>query len=618
MRRSAITSLACRACRQSALQALVPEQAYRRSILTIPSLLPSRTPLGRRTLTTTRPLALEAVNEVVPDNETDEAVEAVEADLTDSSPNAPWYLEVDPPRHAPSMHHSDLPKVPEGAPSLLTPTLQYVFEDMGLDEIALLDLRELDPPAALGPNLIMIFGTARSERHLHISSGRLVRWLKRNHKVNAKADGLIGPGELRTKLRRLRKKAKMMGTNTAIVPGGDNGISTGWVCVNFSISGTGEGEVVSFDESGRFAGFGSDRNGTTIVIQCLTDSRRNDLDLETLWKGLLGRSFQLSRKIQGRPLMNAPDLNTLLQSKVQLPTNAAALQWQALQRASEQRRGFSTTTRRLQPASPRLNAKATPQTDGINVEQVTPTSPKPPIGETLDALQQSIQSLQLAGRPLTGRNLYALLTSVLQAQPWSEDTARQRINLMDQLLLTAEERGMGLWTTDMLVFLIGAITKSPALCPELLRARKNLEFVLTEMDKPLSTEQVHHLMTSYAQRSDWDCFWNSFRSVARFAQRRDEQLYELAYRAMADTNDRRMCTEALRWVYEEMLKEDPAIIPVGNVYESLKACIRVADPNAEEAFRFALVNDSTEKGPARREFVKILREIEVIRQLASG
>ena len=168
---------------------------------------------------------------------------------------------------------------------------------MGLDDISMLDLRELDPPAALGPNLIMLFATARSERHLHVSAGRFVRWLRRNYKVNARADGLIGPGELKTKLRRLRKKAKLMGTNASILPGGDNGISTGWVCVNFGTNDGNAGEAETFDEGGRFSGFGTPQNSTTIVVQCMTESRRDDLDLAALWQGVLKKSLEQAKEV---------------------------------------------------------------------------------------------------------------------------------------------------------------------------------------------------------------------------------------------------------------------------------------------------------------------------------
>ncbi|KAG6251716.1 ATPase synthesis protein 25 mitochondrial [Claviceps purpurea] len=263
----------------------------------------------------------------------------------------PWFLEVEAPSHPPSLHTPKLPEAPAGSPALITPMIKYIFEDMGLDEIALLDLRDLDPPAALGPNLIMLFATARSERHLHVCSGRFVRWLGRNYKVNAKADGLIGAGELKTKLRRLRKKAKLMGTNTMMVPDGDNGISTGWVCVNFSTSDEPADETASFDDSGRLSGFGTVSTGTTVVVQCMTESRRSQLDLIPLWRGILKRNLEANMKIRGQGFQDPKDLEALVSSKFQLPEEpeieGAAAQWANLQQASaQQHRYFSTSARR--------------------------------------------------------------------------------------------------------------------------------------------------------------------------------------------------------------------------------------------------------------------------------
>lgn len=170
----------------------------------------------------------------------------------------------------------------------MEPLVKHVSEDLGLDDLTLLDLRELDPPPALGPDLIMLFGTARSERHLHVSADRLVRWL-RGYGISAKADGLLGRNELKTRLRRQARKAKLLG-NAGVTRGGDDGISTGWICVNLGTIGGSDTETVILDEKGRPTGFGVSQMGTTVVIQFMTSSRRAELDLETLWLGKLRRS----------------------------------------------------------------------------------------------------------------------------------------------------------------------------------------------------------------------------------------------------------------------------------------------------------------------------------------
>ncbi|KAK0641319.1 hypothetical protein B0T16DRAFT_419645 [Cercophora newfieldiana] len=205
----------------------------------------------------------------------------------------PWYLEVEPPIHPTLVHQAPpLPDVPEGAPKMTEPLVKYVSEEMGLDNLTLLDLREMDPPPALGPDLIMLFGTARSERHLHVSADRLVRWL-RGRGITAKADGLLGRNELKTKLRRQARKAKMLGSSTG-VRGDDDGISTGWICVNIGTIGSSEKESQIVNESGESVGFGVPQTGATLIVQIMTESRREELELEKLWEGQLRRG--LARK----------------------------------------------------------------------------------------------------------------------------------------------------------------------------------------------------------------------------------------------------------------------------------------------------------------------------------
>ena len=202
--------------------------------------------------------------------------------------DVPWYLQVEPPRHVAHLEPPPLPEVPPGSPDVIGFLLEYVSEELGLDQLSLLDLRKLDPPPALGPKLFMLFGTARSERHLHVSAGRLVRWLKFNHHIHAYADGLLGPNERKKKLKRNAKRAKLLGTMG--VDEADDGIKTGWICVNLGTVGRGSGESAITGEDGRVAGFGVVQTGFTIVVQVMTEARRAEMDLENLWIKALKRS----------------------------------------------------------------------------------------------------------------------------------------------------------------------------------------------------------------------------------------------------------------------------------------------------------------------------------------
>ncbi|RSL71550.1 ATPase synthesis protein 25, mitochondrial [Fusarium duplospermum] len=605
--RPVAAALSCRQCQSAILRAVVSRPTAS-SLRTLPQRQARQLPiLTKRFFSeekTIEPKA-ERVAEVLttPENvpETNDKAE---------SDDVPWFLEVEPPRHPESQHKVELPKVPENAPEVVGPMIKYIFEDMGLDDISLLDLRDLDPPAALGPNLIMLFGTARSERHLHISSGRFVRWLKKNYDIAARADGLIGPGELRTKLRRLRKKAKLMGTNTAIIPGGDNGISTGWVCVHFSSSGDNTNETASFDDTGRFSGFGAPQTGTTVVVQCMTEARRGELDLETLWQGVFKKNLQENKKARGEKFADAEELNKVLASKIQLPTSASALQWQAMQKASQQRRSYSTSARRLSSV-----AQEKPTSDPrVEMAEVA----EEPVIIELAQIRQHIQDIQLIGTPIDQDLLHSLIRGAMMT-PSPNNAAKDRLSLVDQLLLMAEERGMEIWNDDMFVTLIEAGLLSPCYGPEIQRAQKNLEYLMKQKGCRFDGDQVLRLMNAYACRQDWDRFWDAFRMPPRFKMARESKHYELAYRTMALTSSQKMCIAALRWVYPEMMSQDPPIMLVGALYESLKACLMVADPGAVTWLYNQNINRYNHLRPVQRrrlenrEFLKVLREVESIR-----
>ncbi|KAL8712932.1 MAG: hypothetical protein Q9220_002790 [cf. Caloplaca sp. 1 TL-2023] len=222
---------------------------------------------------------------------------APEGDLDvkgDGSEPLPWYLQAQTPRQEPKSlsDRQRLPDLPLNSPPLLQPMLQHISVDLGLDDLSLLDLRDIDPPPALGANLVMIIGTARSEKHLHVSADRFCKWLRSTHKLSPYADGLLGRGELRLKLKRKNRRTRMLNSvGASDTTNTDDGIRTGWVCVNVGVIEDGQG----FDEENlvqndaEYVGFGGEASGAKLVVQMLTEERREDLDLETLWGQALGR-----------------------------------------------------------------------------------------------------------------------------------------------------------------------------------------------------------------------------------------------------------------------------------------------------------------------------------------
>ena len=69
----------------------------------------------------------------------------------------------------------------------------------------------------------------------------------------------------------------------------DDGIRTGWVCVNVGVIA--ETESVSEEAMAAvgFVGFGGQSEGVKLVVQMLTEEKREELDLESLWRGFLRR-----------------------------------------------------------------------------------------------------------------------------------------------------------------------------------------------------------------------------------------------------------------------------------------------------------------------------------------
>ena len=208
---------------------------------------------------------------------------------TDSTP---WYLQVDAPEissaNTAALARQELPPLPENSPPILEALVEHVGVNLGLDSLTMLDLRHLDPPAALGSNLIMLIGTARSEKHLHVSADRLCRWLRTNYKLRPDADGLLGRNELKLRLKRKAKKQRLVGPRHA--DDADDGVRTGWVCVNVGEVPTAPSESKIVEEvQQNYIGFGRRSEGVKIVVQMLVEEKREELELERLWGGIAKR-----------------------------------------------------------------------------------------------------------------------------------------------------------------------------------------------------------------------------------------------------------------------------------------------------------------------------------------
>lgn len=558
-----------------------------------------------------------------------EAVPPKPADATTTDPpsdskqtdDTPWYLQVEPPVHAPLEQTPELPAIPEGSPPVVEPLVHFVYKDMGLDDLNLLDLRALDPPPALGPNLLMLFGTARSERHLHVSSSRLVKWLRNNHRIEASADGLVTPGELRTKLRRLRKKAKLLGTSAAMT-GGDDGITTGWICVNLGTIGLHSEESARYDDDGRLSGFGGPLLGTTIVVQVMTESRRAELNLEELWSKQLRKDEKVEAiRLQSEEREFHRKFGNLL--NISKPRKSSTSSSRSPTRS--QARSFSTSASTAHPLAP-LTPRKKPMAADAARSQPDITPPEPGTQSTLDEASARIRQIQIGGADTTPEETATLLSAIFRSAPRDQDLPATHASLAVSLLQTMHERGLPLLTHDTLVTTIEALLTSGARGPRATQVQTNLEHLLTRaVAAPPPDTALLRLLDAYFRRNDTDRFWRlAWRLLPQRAAPRGPVLYEYVLRRAASTGNAEWCADALRTCVPEMPHEDPPVRPVGAVWDALRACLRVADPGAEElaaATSAAGARDPEDPDLRRRangEFVRMFRQLRAWREQTAG
>ncbi|KAH0565694.1 hypothetical protein GP486_000913 [Trichoglossum hirsutum] len=305
------------------------------------------------------PLAGNDAQDIRGDGQSTKADENDNSRSTSSIDTVPWYLQVETTRRAPQSisDRQQIPDPPVGSPPLLKPLLEHISVDLGLDDLKIIDLRNLDPPPALGSDLIMIIGTARSEKHLHVSADRLCRWLRSDHNLSPFADGLLGRNELKLKLKRKARRSKLLrSVGSSERDGIDDGIRTGWVCVN---AGRVEGSYETHETTtvDGFVGFGTGSRGVRLVVQMLTEEKREELDLESLWGDLLDRKARrdaktrelAERAIVSRATGNHVDMATWEKSKVP-STQTAYSQSPAAGHHALQTRRIHTSARRLTEA----------------------------------------------------------------------------------------------------------------------------------------------------------------------------------------------------------------------------------------------------------------------------
>ncbi|KAI1083451.1 hypothetical protein F5B20DRAFT_527106 [Whalleya microplaca] len=569
-----------------------------------------------------------------------------------SSPSStPWYLQVDPPRHVASIEPPPLPEVPENSPEIIGSLLQYASEEMGLDHLSLLDLRRLDPPPALGPNLFMLFGTARSARHLNVSAGRLVRWLRAKYRIWADADGLLGPNERKTKLRRKAKRAKLLGTMGT--DDADDGISTDWICVNLGTTDRGTQEQAIVAEDGRVAGFGVPQKGSTIVVQIMTESRRAELGLETLWQEALDRPRNLypleetivsdqpasggsrfgdaSRKAslgQARsystervtsrnasepdplfPVTSAAALGKVLTYDAERKHHLLQLLRHRIDQSSrDETRSYlsdelpSTPFRQLLELSLRNLPPYQTWRERLAIQNKARISGLNTPFETVQRLVEEMHVYDITG---THPDFLQLLACIYSSRT---TTLSNRSKLALELLQMRQQRGRPIITNEIIVTIIDAAARANRHDPELPALVTRLQNLLLQAGLPCMEEALlKKLMVAYTRMRRMESFWDTWRIPPRYLRPRSEAMYSHLYKIAAATGSSKFCTQVLRRCFPEMLLENPPIKLTGDVRENLMDCIRIADPTAEVQARNI---SSRSVSIATREFVKLVRYLD--------
>ncbi|KAL8821324.1 MAG: hypothetical protein Q9191_007333 [Dirinaria sp. TL-2023a] len=221
--------------------------------------------------------------------------------VSQSTSKPPWYLQVKIPQRVenPLLERQRLPELPPDPPPLMQALLEHISIELGLDNLSLLDLRHLDAPPALGSRLMMVIGTARSEKHLHVSADRFCRWLRTTHQLTPRADGLLGRGQLRVKLRRRARRTRILSRvgSSDTTSRADEGLRTGWVCINVGIIEDGARHTNDSSKDQGYVGFSDNKEGAMIIVQMLTQEKREELQLEKLWKECIGPQARREEKV---------------------------------------------------------------------------------------------------------------------------------------------------------------------------------------------------------------------------------------------------------------------------------------------------------------------------------
>ncbi|KAJ5940276.1 hypothetical protein N7516_000444 [Penicillium verrucosum] len=554
-----------------------------------------------------------------------------EIHTTTSSQHVPWYLQEEAPiiKERP-LTEAHLPQIPDDSPEMLSSLLEYTYKDLGLDGLKLFDLRGLEIPAALGANVIMIIGTARSVKHLNVSADRLCRWLRSQYKLSPYADGLLGRNELKIKLRRKAKRARAASAAGAMVDEKDDGITTGWICVNAGMVDKGATTTQLSDVG--IEGFGNLDLGTSVVVQIFTEEKRADVDLDGLWEATLAREGRkniresagdISKTSVAPPEAGFPGMGT---SSSTLPGGAAAvasqltptslLQILAELPADSARNELgsgpndrqSTLFLRLFYTNHAARFSAQEKaTFRLKLFSIAVSRQHP--AYTKDALFSTFSNFLRDGYDLPDDLGFDVVSALLTPRTAGVITEKSDTHApeasMELALLVLDRlslRGVPILNMKIFNILYQAVcAPNPApsslneLHPEessssssVVQQTESRKQILSRLSKILAAANVpfdaidaRQLMVTLFQCGDYDGFWRLWRQFPLKGANRTQEDYVQLFKLHAELGEEVRARECLSVGVALMNRESPAIVLQGPIVTAIMHCILVADPTLQ-------------------------------------
>ncbi len=168
--------------------------------------------------------------------------------------DTPWYLREDESSKLDTpIFKTEIPEIPNDAPSNIEPILKFAAEELGLDELKIFDIRNRQDIPASAHIDYMILSTGKSERHIQNAVDELSAFLKKEFKITPFVEGLLKANSIQRQKKRMKRKARK-GTYIDLEYGvGPNS----WVMVDTKTNG--------------------------VCFHVLTQQRREAVNLEYLW-----------------------------------------------------------------------------------------------------------------------------------------------------------------------------------------------------------------------------------------------------------------------------------------------------------------------------------------------